>query len=75
MRPTDGNSGQREVEAMNPTQIDEPQYQNLLATVRPVDILSDEEYQRLLDVARELMETPEEDLTEAETGSWNCSAS
>ena len=51
---------------MSVTLLDERQYRKLLDTTLPVAIRTEEEYQRLLTAASALMETPDDDLTEAQ---------
>src|SRR5688572_12724971 len=51
---------------MSATLLDERKYKQLLGRALPVVIQSDDEYRRLLDSTRELMEQPEADLSEEE---------
>jgi HTH-type transcriptional regulator/antitoxin HigA len=51
------------METMNAT-LDEPKYRELLLQAVPVVIHAEEEYQRLLHAAGQLMETPDDQITE-----------
>ena len=50
---------------MNATLLDECQYRKLLEEALPVAIRTEEEYHRLLRAAADLMETPEDEISEA----------
>jgi HTH-type transcriptional regulator/antitoxin HigA len=50
---------------MNATLLDERQYRKLLEEALPVAIRTEEEYRRLLRAAADLMETPEDEISEA----------
>jgi len=54
------------MESMNATLLDERQYRRLLDESLPVAIRTEEEYRRLLGTAANLMEKPEDDITEEE---------
>jgi HTH-type transcriptional regulator / antitoxin HigA len=51
---------------MNATVLDKPKYRRLLGDTLPVVIHTDAEHRRLLREAAELMERPEEDISEEE---------
>ncbi|MCC6587297.1 MAG: transcriptional regulator [Bryobacterales bacterium] len=52
---------------MSATLLDERKYQTLLGKALPVVIRTEAEYQRLLDATRDLIERPEDALTEEES--------
>ncbi len=54
------------METMNATLLDERQYRKLLDEALPVVIRTEEEYRRLLGVAADLMEKPEDGMSEEE---------
>ena len=54
------------MESMNATLLDEQNYQRLLGKALPVVIRTDAEYHRLLGHAAELMEKPEDEISEEE---------
>jgi HTH-type transcriptional regulator / antitoxin HigA len=54
------------MEVMSTTLLDERKYRELLDETLPVVIRTDEEYQRLLRAAAQLMEKPEPSITEEE---------
>ena len=54
------------MEAMNATLLDERQYRKLLDGALPVAIRTEEEYHRLLGAAADLMEKPEDEISEEE---------
>jgi HTH-type transcriptional regulator / antitoxin HigA len=51
---------------MSTTLIDERKYQRLLGEALPVVIRTEQEYRRLLHITKQLMEKPEERITEEE---------
>jgi len=51
---------------MSTAVLDERKYQKLLGKTLPVVIRTEEEYQRLLAAAKEMMEQPEQEITEEE---------
>jgi HTH-type transcriptional regulator / antitoxin HigA len=51
---------------MSATLLNERRYEKLVAAALPVVIRTETEYRRLLENARELMDRPDEDLTEEE---------
>ena len=54
------------METMNATLLDERQYRKLLEGALPVAIRTEEEHHRLLGAAADLMEKPEDEISEEE---------
>jgi hypothetical protein len=57
---------------MSATILDKPKYRQLLGDTLPVVIHSTTEYRRLLRTASDLMEKPEEEISDEEGACWKC---